>query len=94
MAETNLPHNHARTILRTLKVTPQGEAPFLLIELVINCPHCGEIAVAFGGHHVGALIENLQAAQRDYPDLTELPVIDKQQHSWSATVDPSKTKYN
>ena len=56
--------------LRAIVVTPRdADAPFLLVEIEIDCQVCGGFTVTIAGHHVRALSEALADVVAENPDL-------------------------
>ena len=53
----------------TMVDLPSGDQ-FLLVDIAIDCPVCGQHTVRFAGHHLRAIRNFLTATIDEYPDLT------------------------
>lgn len=94
MAETNTPPNHAATKIRTLLITPDGGAPFLVVEVEIDCAVCGQHQHRFAGHHLASLAASFAKIVEDHPGLVGKLGRTTERVQWEAGVDPGKVSSN
>ena len=80
--------------LRKLVVTPQGGAPFLLVEVEVRAD--GKVISGFQipGSIVASLAERLAAIRDQHPELAGRVGVVKDRVDWEAGVDPGKVSWN
>lgn len=86
---------HAHTTVRAMKILPHDAqtAPFLLVEIAIDCPTCGVIEVQILGHHLRGLTTAFEQILGQHPELCP-PTAVRKGDDWQATVAPGKEMLN
>ena len=62
--------DQARTTGTAMVVELPSGGTFLLVDIAIDCPVCGQHTVRFAGHHLRAIRNFLTSTIDEYPDLT------------------------
>jgi hypothetical protein len=82
--------SHARCTGTTITL-PTGEA-LLVVEIAINCPHCGQYTMGLAGHHLRMVRDALVEMIDLHPRLTgrdeDVKTIEKIQFSGRGGTDP------
>lgn len=77
-----------------IKIEPPQGDPFLVVELQIACPICGEGTIRIAGHHLRAIRDALIQMIDLHPTLTgedaDVKMIDKMQFGTRGPTDPSR----